>query len=349
MMAPERLPGHWAVWEYRSHKDFKSSARWDPVGCWQTAGGRMFDLTTLAVGGISLKGVIEKQATQQLVGLFGKGLEKITGPLKQDPYLPAMVQAFEGFARVVFSNIESLGYDEDELERWAPGIAALIEDSTVADELWLPLINAESTAPDIDVLRETWIRLGEIPMPEGFRWEAVSVSYRRRVERRRIVDEKLRPQLQVELLRQLRDEVRGAQPKGDLARYAARMRTKYRVLDLSDFVNPTVMDEPRRGLLLREAFVPQRVREDPPPVEVPRDLVRRLADEGRWKLDEQDGLDLGDRELSSRMEQFQATYLKRPVSPVLEVLEGTGGLVVVGGPGSGKSTLTRYVLLDALD
>lgn len=310
----------------------------------------MVDPLSLTIGGIALTELAEGLAKKQLGEIFGSGLKKLTKSGKKNPYHDAMVQAFEGFGNVFFANIRSLGFADDELEPWGPGLKALIEDPTVADELWRPLIDGEATAaPDVDVLRETWLRLDGEDLPEGFRWESVAAAYRRQVENQRIVDDTLRPMLQVDVLRQLRNEARGAQPKGDLARYAARMRTKYKVLDLSHFVSPTV-DEPRRGLLLREAFVPQQVRDDPPPVEVPRDLLGRMIRDGEWHGD---GLDREERDevAAARLERLQTSYLKRPAGPVLDVVAQPGSrkLVIIGDPGTGKSTLTRYLLLRALE
>lgn len=292
----------------------------------------------------------EKAATRHLISVFGEGIQKLTQPLNKDPYHDAMVKALEGFSRIIETYLQALGYFDDDLETWLPGIKALIDDPVVADELWSPLVGEDKdNSPNVEVLQDTWTRLMAEPMPKEFKWEGVAASYRMQVERQRIIDKDLRPQLNIEELVRLRKAVQGAAPTGDVHRYAARMRTKYRILDLTNFISPTE-DQPNRGMLLREAFVPQLVREDPPPVEVPRDLVQKLVEHGEWQDDALDE-EIHDKVLTERTRRLQTEHMKKPLRPVLDVVAepASSKLVVVGGPGSGKSMLTRFLLLKTLD
>lgn len=306
-------------------------------------------MSGLVVEGVALSKVIERVAALQLSQLFGAGLKKLVKPLKKDPYFDAMVQALEGFTGIVLAQLELLGYEGDELEPWAQALVRVIEDSAVADELWRPLIDAKATtSPEIEVLQDSWERSGGPALPSAFHWSAISAMYRNQMKRLRIVDEQLRGLMAVDTLVQLRDEVRGAPTVGDVVRYAGRMRERYRVLDLADLISP-VVEGPTRILLVKEAYVPQLAREDPPTIEVPRDVLQKLVERGELMDEVLDGKKR-DAITRARAERLRNTYRTRPSRPVLEVLEDASSrkVVLIGDPGSGKSTLARYLLLSAL-
>ncbi|MFJ9445396.1 NACHT domain-containing protein [Kitasatospora sp. NPDC101235] len=125
------------------------------------------------------------------------------------------------------------------------------------------------------------------------------------------------------------------------AAYARRVRETYGRLDL-EVLTPLSEQGEHPAVELREVFVPPQVREDPPPVELPRELVQRLLASGEFTEEVLPG-DLG----RSALERLRTEYLNRPTEDVLSVLAGPRGerVVLLGDPGSGKSTLARYLAL----
>jgi hypothetical protein len=122
-----------------------------------------------------------------------------------------------------------------------------------------------------------------------------------------------------------------------VAGYAQRLQQRYGRLDL-DALTPAEREEYLQ-IQLRAVFVEPTVREDPPPVELPKELWERLKADGEiFAEDLPDGFDL------ASLQQAQAAYQARPVRRVLDVLVEDAGqrAVVLGDPGAGKSTLARY-------
>ena len=134
----------------------------------------------------------------------------------------------------------------------------------------------------------------------------------------------------------------GEDPKWAVARarYLRRIRDRYPRIDL-EILTPLTEQGEHPVMLLEQVFTPQHVRADPPPMEVPREVWRRLADTG---------VDNGDLPGQVDKEKLRAAlraYHDRPARPVLDVVADptTRKLVLLGDPGAGKSTLARYLML----
>ncbi len=123
------------------------------------------------------------------------------------------------------------------------------------------------------------------------------------------------------------------------ARYEVALTSLYRLLELSTLVPDGAEEQP---VAVTQVFVPQHVRADPPAVELPRDVRRRLLESG--DVDPGDLPEELDREM---LAQARARHAATEPRPVMEVVADPGQrlLVLLGDPGAGKSTLLRYLTL----
>jgi energy-coupling factor transporter ATP-binding protein EcfA2 len=130
-----------------------------------------------------------------------------------------------------------------------------------------------------------------------------------------------------------------ASTDGVVEAYLARLRQRYGHLDIESLL-PLDSQQEQIPIGVREVFVAQKVRSDPPPVDLPRELWHRLAESGAL-----DGRELPDDLDGRALAELRRSYEARPAKPVLQVLAEPGArkLVVLGDPGAGKSTLARYL------
>ena len=130
----------------------------------------------------------------------------------------------------------------------------------------------------------------------------------------------------------------------NLDAYYSALRKRYSVLALEGLTPP--QKEEYLQIQLRSVFVEQNVRENPPPVELPKEVWEKLSrDKEIHPEDLPAGITLDD------VRKAREAYYEKPTRPVLEVLTDARyqHAIILGDPGSGKSTLARYVMLSLID
>jgi translation elongation factor EF-Tu-like GTPase len=296
--------------------------------------------------------LLRRAAEKHVEGYFGKALERVAGIGRKSAFEEAVRGALERAAgawiEAVLKNLAALGYDAGELEPFKSCFGRLLDDEEVGRELSRPLLDGEEwTGADVQLFQDAWVRLGCQPLPAEFRWLVAIGAFERQLRKQQLLTPELRDLLNAGHLAAIRVELGrlvGARPEANERRYAARMREKYGDLRLAAFA-PAEEEVP--ALQVQDLFLPQDVRENPPPIELPWDLRRRLAQEGdraeaEWRPPE---------ELApERLERARLAYVEQPRRPVLAALAEPSSrrTVLLGDPGSGKSTLAQYLLLSLL-
>ncbi len=126
--------------------------------------------------------------------------------------------------------------------------------------------------------------------------------------------------------------------------YFAALRKRFQILPLEGLTPP--QREEYLQIHLRSVFVEQNVRENPPPVELPKEVIEKLQREKEIHPDDLPaGITLDD------IRGARTAYFEKPSRSVLDMLTDAQRqhTIILGDPGSGKSTLARYILLALID
>ncbi len=184
---------------------------------------------------------------------------------------------------------------------------------------------------DLTSVSAMWLDLKLDPLPEDFDWQPIALGYARAIRQHIRKDPALRDQLAIALQEDSHDFEQRFDPGFDLSGYRDFLRKKCSTLQLSA-LHTSAYD---RRIGLWSVFVPQSARESVPVRDIPHELRRQLRQEGH----------LTDIPDEAQLSRFREAYQNSPVTPIFEILARQRLLVLLGDPGSGKTSLLKYLAL----
>lgn len=247
------------------------------------------------------------------------------------------------FARILEDQFEDHRLLEAENPQFEADVKTFLAHDAVQNWLAEPL---ESGNPPLEhqLLADFWHDLNLTPLPAEFEWDIVARRYAAKVKGVVEKDPELRAIAQSDTLIAIRQEIErlaGLDSGFRLEGYRARIRSRYGYLKFDSF--HVTGSELERSISLWRVFVPQHVKENLPPLELPKEHIRQLESEG--ELSSAEARALMDE---AGLDQYRRRYQDAPVVGSLELLRDPACpyAVLIGDPGAGKSTLLQWLLLE---
>jgi GTPase SAR1 family protein len=169
---------------------------------------------------------------------------------------------------------------------------------------------------------------------EDFDWRGVCKEYVYEVKGIVKANPELRSLLETDLLEDIVRNTAQLSPGFDVETYRASLQSSYGYLKLYTLDSTDRVD----AIKLWAMFIEQTVREALPPMryDLPLDVKRQLQAAGQLEAD-----------LSPEaLEHYRHEYFQQPARKVLEAVADSQRAVILGDPGSGKSSLLQYLALE---
>ena len=280
-----------------------------------------------------------KKAIQSLAtDAVSKSARGVLGLLKRDEREKAAKQVLELFVAEFLGELLDKTPLSSAVAGYRDQLKRLIEHAAPEITDWL---QPETKEVDLAPIERMWNGLGLDPLPEDFDWSLVAKNYARDLRGYVKSDPALREMLNTALLEkqtELQQEsakalarVAGVDVGFDLSGYRDHLRKKCGVLQLAAMHTSTY----DRRINLWNIFVPQSARQSAPVRDLPRELLRRLRREGHL-TGEHDEIEIA---------RLREVYQGSPVGPVLDILTRERLVVVLGDPGSGKTSLLKFLVM----
>ncbi|MEM9089739.1 MAG: NACHT domain-containing protein [Cyanobacteria bacterium P01_F01_bin.53] len=305
----------------------------------------------LAIWGISAVSVfrpiledIAKDVTKDAAKSYvGKCFKNVFSVIYKEPLTKATGQALKELLQLIEDELIRADIEEERLKGWVPDVKQFVHQASVRDSIAALFLQSDYYL-DPKIFMAAWQQLDyPLPIPEGFSWPYVAKRFAAKVVAIRESSTELQDtfaSLAQAQNSQALQELAGLPPEFNLETYREALVERYGTVDLASLDTTGAYYEVR----LWSVFVAQSVREcheyDPQLLEIPKDQLRRLVEAG-----ELDAAQLAESE--KLHDERRQSYINQPTKPVQEVTDdgGIARQVILGDPGSGKSSLLRYLAL----
>jgi hypothetical protein len=295
---------------------------------------------------------VAEDAAKSYVGQCFKNVFSI---IHREPLTKATGLALKELLELIESELVRADIDDAELRGWINDVRGFVKHDGVRDAIASLFLEPDYNL-DPQVFAAAWQHVeGAHTLPDGFSWQYVCRQFSRKISEIRESTTEL--QETFVSLAKAQDstalkELAGLPPDFDLEKYREALVERYGNLDFASLETTGAYYSDVR---LWSVFVPQSVREcheyDPQLLEVPKEHLERLAEAG-----ELDAEQLAESE--NLHDARRRAYVNQPPRPVLEVIGPDTrfapsksitsldpNLVILGDPGSGKSSLLRFLAL----
>lgn len=285
----------------------------------------------------AIKTLAGDEATTLTKNAATAGIKRLLRHLQPTTREKLAGQAIRLFAEVWYRELEETTPLTSALPGYDDQLVNLLKDA--APEI-AECMDPDKREVDLGPVERIWRGTSSAALPEDFNWARVALNYAGAIKKLYRNEPDLSAAYKIALQEQQAADIAriaGPSPGFDLDAYRNFLMGKCGTLQLAA-MHPSTYDHDRK-LTLWSVFVEPSVRESVPVSELPPEVLRRLRQQGY----------LGDARNKPKLEELLRLYQSSPIRPVLEILDlkqdRKTHVVVTGDPGSGKTSLLKYIAL----
>ncbi|MBL8151744.1 MAG: NACHT domain-containing protein [Blastocatellia bacterium] len=227
---------------------------------------------------------------------------------------------------------------EQELRDWIDDVKTFTRSKSIT-EAFQQAFSSSQTAIDPTLLSKGWIETSKSnSLPAGFSWERIAKRFGRAVEKLRIEDQELREVLEAQTQLETADATRqlaGIPTTFNIEIYRDSLKQNHEYVDVKALDSTGVYYTQVKAW---SVFVPQNVKSCknyyPHILEIPPAHFDKIYGK-EFPYGKED------------VDRFKKEYLDQEPTPIMNIIDDLSlkKLVILGNPGSGKTSLLSYLLL----
>ena len=292
-----------------------------------------------------LEDIFKDVAEDAAKNYVSEAFKNVFSPINRKTLSKATAQALLSLLDLIENELLDNDVSEERVRSMSDAVKVFLKKTAVQEALAQLFLEPDYHL-DPKVFAQSWEQLPyPWPVPEDFSWQRIAKRFARKVRDIRDSDIELKQtfdNLQQHDNAEALKALQGLPPDFDLDTYREAVYERFGHLSLDSMDTSGAY----YAVQLWSVFVPQSVREchsfRPQMLELPKEHLQRLLEQG--EIDEEEL-----QALEKQQDKQRSSYLEQPLQPVMELLKPDkldSNMVILGDPGSGKSSLLRFLALE---